>query len=315
VTYRSTFIYLMVVLLFLGFFLFETRRDEKKERAQETMKALFSFQTEALTRLSFRTDNQEIVAEKNQDGEWEITAPLHAPADPFALSRVKNTLGGLQYLRIISKDPRDLSEFGLDPPSFVITYHTGDEEGSLAFGHKSPVEDGFYARRGADRTVYLIWRPDKSDLEKTLFDLRYKSLFTLRTDQVERLAIERSGQRWILNQRENTWFLIGQEHLVVNQVKLVDLLHITMAAEALSFVLEDADDLAPYGLDQPQARVTVSGAGQTEEILYGAPLEERAVYAMIAGKPQILAVPRRLLDDLPKTLEALTAEENGEPKS
>jgi hypothetical protein len=311
VTYRSTAIYLLVVILFLGFYLFETRREEKQKRDAEAMKTIFAFQPDELTRLSLRRENQEIVLEKRHGGDWEITAPLRAPADPLALSRVKNTLGYLQYLRIISKDPRDLSEFGLDPANFVITYRIGDKEGSLAFGHKSPVEDGFYARTGTDRTVYLIWRPDKSDLEKSLFDLRNKSLFTLRRDQVERLVIERSGQAWTLHRIEEKWFLIGEESLPIDQEKMGDILRITLVAEALSFVQEEAGDLARYGLDHPEARLFFSGNDRTEEILYGAHSEERAVYAMIGGKPQVLSVPKRLLEDLLETIEDLKVKEKG----
>ncbi|MFO7461225.1 MAG: DUF4340 domain-containing protein [Desulfatiglandales bacterium] len=312
-TYRSTFIYLLVVILFLGFYLFETRREKKQEHAEEATKTLFPFQPEELTRIAFLKDDREIVVEKS-DGEWEITAPLHAPIDPFALSRVKNTLGVLQYLRIISKDPEDLSEFGLDPPSFVLSYRAGDEEDSLAFGHKSPVEDGFYARKGTGKTVYLIWRPDKDDLEKTLLDLRNKGLFTIGSDQVERLVIERSGRPWTLHRIEGKWLLLGHENVPINQEKIDHILSITLTAEALSFVQEEADDLAPYGLDSPEARVVVSGDDRTEEILYGAHSEESAVYAMIGGKPQVLKVPKRLLVDLPETMEDLKTYEKRKPE-
>ena len=314
-TYRSTFIYLLVVILFLGFYLFETRRDEKQKSAQETIKALFSFRPEELTRLALLKGNQEIVVEKRDTGEWEITAPLLTPADPFALSRVTNTLGLLRYLRIISKDPRDLSQFGLDPPDFVVSYRAGDEEGSLSFGYKSPVEDGFYARTGADTTVYLVWRPDKNDLDKTLFDLREKGLFALQRDQVERLVIERRGHTWILNKIEGKWFLHNQENLAINQDKVDNILGITLVAEILSFVEEEADDLEPYGLEYPQAGLVVSGDGQIEEILYGGPMEERAIYAMIKGTPRILSVPKRLLEDLPETLEDLIEGQREKPKS
>lgn len=313
VTYRSTFIYLLVVILFLGFYFFEARREKSQEHVEEATKTLFPFRPEELTRIAFLKDEREIVVEKT-DGEWEITAPLHAPIDPFVLSRVKNTLGALQYLRIISEDPQDLSEFGLDPPSFVLSYRAGDEEDSLAFGHKSPVEDGFYACKGTGKTVYLIWRPDKDDLEKTLLDLRYKGLFTIGRDQVERLVIERFGRPWTLHRVEGKWLLLGHENAPMDQEKIDDILSITLSAEALSFVQEEADDLEPYGLDSPEARVVVSGDGRSEEILYGAHFEESAVYAMIGGKPQILKLPKRLLVDLPETMEDLKTCEKEKPE-
>lgn len=306
-TYRSTLIYLLAVILFLGFYLFETRREEKQKQDQEAIKALLSLQPENLTRIALRKEKQDIVLEKRDGGEWEITTPLRAPADPFALARIANILGALKYLRIISKDPRDLSEFGLEPPDFVISYRAGNKEGSLAFGDKSPVEEGFYARRDSDRTVYLVWGPDKADLNKTLFELRDKGLFTLQSNRVKRLVIERPDRTWILKRSENTWFLHGREDLALDQEKVEDILRITLVAEALSFVEEEARDLEPYGLDPPRASLVVSDNEKSEEILYGAPPEDRAVYAVIRGKPQILTVPKRLVEDLPETLEDLKA--------
>ena len=306
-TYRSTLIFLLVVVFFLSFYLFETRRVGKQKKAQEAIKALLHLQPEDLTRLALRKDNSEIVLERKDGEAWEITAPLLAPADPLTLGRVKNTLGGLKYLRVISKEPRDLSQFGLDPPDFVISYRAGEQEGFLAFGSKSPVEDGFYARTNSDRTVYLLWGPDKIDLDKTLFDLRDKGLFAIQREEVNRLVIERPGRTWILKRVDGEWFLHGREDLAVDQERVEDLLRITLVAEALSFVREAAKDLEPYGLDPPQARLLFSDNEQSEEILYGASAENRAVYAKILGKPQVLTVPKRLIEELPETLADLKA--------
>ena len=306
-TYRSTLIFLLVVAFFLSFYLFETRRVAKQKKAQEAMKTLFHLQPEELTRVALRKDNREIVLEREDQETWEITAPLRAPADPFALARVKNTLARLKYLRVISKEPRDLSQFGLDPPDFVFSYRQGEKEGFLAFGSKSPVEDGFYARTDSDRSVYLIWGADKADLDKTLFDLRDKGLFTIQMEGVDRLVIERPGRTWILKRVDGEWSLHGREDLAVNQQKVEALLRITLVAEALSFVLEEAEDRESYGLDPPQARLLFSDNEQSEEILYGASAENRAVYAMVLGKPQLLKVPKRLIEELPETLEDLKA--------
>jgi len=313
-TYRSTLIFLLVVVFFLSLYLFETRRVEKQKKAQEAMKTLFHLQPEDLTRLALRKDNREIVLERKDGEVWEIKAPLRTPADPFALARVKNTLGALKYLRVISKEPRDLSQFGLDPPDFLISYRAGEQEGFLAFGSKSPVEDGFYARSGLGRTVYLVYGPDKIDLDKTLFDLRAKGLFTIQREGVDRLVIERPGRTWILKRVDGKWSLHGREDFAVDQERVEDLLRITLVAEALSFVREEAVDLEPYGLNPPQARVLFSDDEQSEEILYGASAENRAVYAKILGKPQVLTAPKRLIEELPETLEDLKALGLGEGK-
>jgi uncharacterized protein len=61
-----------------------------------------AFSQEPEKRLTLRRENQEIVLKKRDDGEWEITEPLRTPADPLALSRVRNTLAVLKYLRMFN---------------------------------------------------------------------------------------------------------------------------------------------------------------------------------------------------------------------
>jgi hypothetical protein len=83
-------------------------------------------------------------------------------------------------------------------------------------------------------------------------------------------------------------------------------------AEAQSFEKEDASDLKPYGLDAPQARVSLSDDNQTEEIFYGKDAPPDRVFAMVKGKPQVVTLRKRLLNDLPQTKEDLVEKEKKE---
>jgi hypothetical protein len=86
----------------------------------------------------------------------------------------------------------------------------------------------------------------------------------------------------------------------------------TLWAEAQSFEKEEASDLKPYGLDSPQARVSLSDENQTEEISYGKEAAPDRIFAAVKGKPQVVTVRKRLLDDLPKTKEDLAEKEKKE---
>ncbi len=70
--------------------------------------------------------------------------------------------------------------------------------------------------------------------------------------------------------------------------------------------------MKPYGLDDPRARVTLSDEEQTGEILYGNEAPPDRIFAMVKGKPQLVTVRKRLLDDLPKTEEDLVEKEKKE---
>ncbi|MGE5838361.1 MAG: DUF4340 domain-containing protein, partial [Deltaproteobacteria bacterium] len=127
-------------------------------------------------------------------------------------------------------------------------------------------------------------------------------------------VIERKGERWVLNKKEGAWSFEGREDLKLDPEKVEVFVRPTLWAEAQSFEEEEATDLKPYGLDAPQVRVSLSDEYQTEEILYGNQAPPDRVFAMVKGKPQLVTVRKRLLDDLPQTQEDLVEKEKKEEK-
>jgi hypothetical protein len=118
VTYRSTFIYLLVVILFLGF-TFLKPAGRKSKRGCGSDEDPFCFPAGRLTRLSLAEKTRRSLWRKRMGETGRSQHPCRTCRSPCIEPR-QNTLAFLKYLRIISKDPRDLSEFGLDPPNFVI---------------------------------------------------------------------------------------------------------------------------------------------------------------------------------------------------
>jgi hypothetical protein len=308
--YRSTLIYLALAVLLVAFYFYETRKEEKKKSAEEETKTLFSAKPEEVTRLVLRSGDQEMRFEKKGEA-WEILHPVRSGVDSFALSRLLTRLTGLKSLRVIAENPKDLSEFGLHAPDAALTFRAGDKDNTLLIGTVSPIEKGYYAAKG-DGKVYFISGDDKRALDRPLVELRDKKLFTLKTDLVRRVIIERKGERWVLDRKEGRWVLEGHEDLKLDSEKVEVFVRPTLWGEALSFEKEEATDLKPFGLDAPQARVTLSDDAQTEEILYGNEAPPDRVFAMVKGKPQVVTVRKRLLDNLPQTKEDLAEKEKKE---
>jgi hypothetical protein len=304
--YRSTLIYLILAALLLAFYFYETREEEKKKSAEEETKALFPVKADDVTSLVLKSGDQEIRFEK-RGGTWEILHPVRTGVDSFALSRLLNRLTGLKSLRLITESPKDLSEFGLHQPEVSMTFRVGDQDNTLLIGSISPIEKGYYVAKGSERKVYFISGDDKKALDRPLLELRDKKLFTIKTDLVRRVIIERKGERWVLDKKDGRWLFEGHEDLKIDPEKVEVFVRPTLWAEAQSFEKEDAADLKAYGLDAPRARVSLSDENQTEEIFYGKEAPPDRVFAMVKGKPQVVTVRKRLLDDLPQTKEDLEA--------
>jgi hypothetical protein len=309
--YRSTLIYLILAVLLVAFYFYETREEEKKKSAEEETRALFAVKPDDVTSLVLRSGDQEIRVEK-MEGTWEILHPLRSAVDAFALSRLLNRLTGLQSLRVISESPKDLSEFGLHRPEVTLTFRAGDQDHTLLIGSVSPIEKGYYVAKGGDGKVYFISGEDKRALDRPLIELRDKKLFTLKTDRVRRVIIERKGERWVLDKKDGRWRFEGQEDLKIDPEKVEVFVRPILWAEAQTFEREEATDLKPYGLDPPLVRVSLSDGEQTAEILYGKDAPQERVFAVVKGRPQVVTVRKRLLDDLPQTKDDLAEKEKKE---
>jgi hypothetical protein len=309
--YRSTLIYFALAVLLLAFYFYETRKEEKKKNAEEEINALFSVKPDDVTSLVLKSGDQEMRFEK-KSGTWEILHPVRSSADAFALARLLNRLTGLKSLRVIAESPKELSEFGLHQPEVTLAFRAGDQDHTLLIGHISPIEKGYYVAKGGDGKVYFVSGDDKRALDRPLIELRDKKLFTLKTDLVQHVILERKGVRWVLHKKEGKWIFEGHEDLKLDPEKVEVFVRPTLWAEAQSFEKEETTDLKPYGLDAPQARVRLSDENQTEEIIYGNEAPPDRVFAMVKGKPQLVTVRKRLLDDLPQTKEDLAEKEKKE---
>ena len=313
-SYRSTITYLIAVLILVAFYLYDTRTQEKKEKAKEEAKQLFQINADHLDTITLKKGDATIVLKRRgvtDRQEWEIMAPIQAKTENFTVRRLIDTLIDLKYVRLISEKAEDMTQFGLDRPIFTLSYQTKEQVGSLTFGHRSPIEDGFYAVKREDKKVYIISTNDKETLDKTLFDLRDKRLFSLETGKVNRIVIDRGARKWVLFKKEGRWVFEGDEAFKIDKGKVESLLRRTLWEEAKSFEEEEAGDLKPFGLDKPNVRLFLSDGKKSEEMIVGNPLKDDKkgrIYAKMVGRPQVITVRKFFIEDLPKTKNDLKEE-------
>jgi hypothetical protein len=311
VRYRSTMVYLVAAVVLVGLYLYESRTEKRKEEADRETKRLFHVTASQIDGLVFQRGSSSLKLERGVGEDkkgWEIVSPVRSGTDRIAVATTVDTLVELRYSRLVSEKADNLSQFGLDKPELRIVFRTGDKEDSISFGSRSPLGEGFYARRGEGRKSYLVPVASKTALDKSLFDLRSKALFTLEPEKIDRVLIQTEPAARKFRKKEGQWYLEGGDPLKVDREKMDLIVRDTLLAYALSFEKEKAEDLRPYGLDRPAARVNLSDGKRKEEILYGRSFKAPGggrVYAMMAGRPYVVTVPGRLVEDLPKSMDEL----------
>ncbi|PKN63687.1 MAG: hypothetical protein CVU57_18255 [Deltaproteobacteria bacterium HGW-Deltaproteobacteria-15] len=307
--YRLTLVYLAAAIILVGLYFYETRTEQEKTESSFEATRLFQSRAEQIDGVTIVRKSGEITLEKSDDKEakeWQITAPLKTGADTIAVDALTRSIADLRYERMVSEST-DYAQFGLDDPELTVSFRAGEKGDSIAFGATNPLGNSVYARKGEGRKVYLISAAARKELDKDLYDLRNKVLFSLVPEQVNRVVLVQGSEKWSFTRKEKEWFMEGDESLKVDQERVESLIRETITAFPASFEEEKASDLGAYGLSLPKARVALSNGRKTEEILYGDPLKRKEkegfIYAAVAGKPKVVSVRKRLLEDLPKTKE------------
>jgi len=315
--YRSTLVYLVIALLLGGLYLWDVRSEKEEKALEEEAKVLFpELESEKLERIELARADETIVlqriAEDASDASWTITAPVETEADDFSVNRITTLLPHLKYTRIIGQEVEDPTSFGLESPAFTLAWKAQEGEGALSVGEESPIDKDFYAMKGKGGRVFLLAASDKAVLDKTLYDLRNKQLFTLPSDRVNRFALERPSGSWsFVKSGETTWALEGNPRFPLNSEQIGSAVRRLTWAEAASFERERADALEPYGLDRPSHRILLSDGDTSEELLLGDRAgegEEAGRYARLASRPWIVTVEEGLLEELPASLEEIRRE-------
>jgi hypothetical protein len=298
----------------------DMHQEKKKKETEKTAKALFKFSADDLEGVTLVKAGETIKIQKKGDPDkkmWQIVAPIQTPAEGYVVDGLMQRLANLKYERIMAENAGDLAQFGLDPPAFTVIFKAKSESGKISFGTETPIEYGTYTRIGEEKKVYLVETPEIKALDKSLFDVRNKKLFSQSVDDVKKIIIDRKQGTWTLvKKKEEGWVFEDDPGFKIDQQKASTLFVDFIMARAASFEKESARDLAPFGLHMPKARITLSGRDGSETILLGDPSENKknSIFAKMVGKPQVVTVNTSLLEDLPKDREAIKEKEKEEQK-
>lgn len=316
--YRSTLIYSLIALLLGGIYFLDIRQEEKEESRKEEARVLFHMDKDRIERLSFERPDQTIVLEKTEgpekDPAWRITSPVQAAADQYMVNHITNLLPNLKHARIIDENPDNLAPFGLDRPGLSVRWETGEKNGEILMGQESPIDKDYYAKTGEDGRVFTIAVNDRDLFDKSLFELRDKTLFTLAYDQPTKFVIQGPQTDWtFVKSGETTWALDGRPDFPVDSEEISAAVRRVSWEEAKSFEEEEARDLAPYGLDQPLYRIVLADDAKEEELLVGSLVENGddpgGHYAKMTGRPQIMTIKSDFVKELPSSEKAIRLED------
>ncbi len=295
---RRVFIYLaLFCALGAYFYLFEVLGTKKKAEEAREAKRLFKVEGPDVSRVLIKRHASEIEVKKH-GSRWAVTRPLAAPADSFEVDTLVEGLTSILVEKEVAEGG-ELARFGLGEPSLTVEFTSKSGQMSLLVGSSAPVGNGRYVMRGREKKVLLVKGSSLKPLEKSLYQLRDKSLFTLKPDEVERLSIERGKVSLDLVKGKGGWSAPEIEGLRVSEQKVSDVLTHLQYVRAAKFL----DDKTPgdSGLTDPDIVVALDGKGKRETLSL-APRDKEGKRAAITSIRQgVILVHDSDLEELPKS--------------
>ena len=274
-------------------------------------KEVLVFDTKAAQRLVLKSMGRTIVLEKkSKQGKetWVISQPVKANADNSQIEHLLVKLRDLKVLKFISDQPRNLTDYGLDPALItVVVSLEGAKEETLLVGKK--VGKSVYAGKLPVKSVFAINADIVNDLEKGTLDLRDKQVMKFDQKDVNRFELGRKGEAIVCIKQEHDWRITKPIRAKAKNYKIDDILKEMADLKAQKFISEKADHLSEYGLSQPSKRVSLAFKdGSSLELILGKESRDgESVYAKVSDSELIFVLDKKIakqLDIDAKDLEA-----------
>ncbi len=270
-----TNIILLLILVVLGawYFFYEIQGAPQREKEVIEAKRLFpGLASEDILTFSFQripnTTEPELAQPlqfgfESIDSKWSITSPIQYPAETETINEMVKTIAELQSERSLPDASDHRSDFGLDKPSFIVTFNSKDVQYQVMLGDENPTQDYFYAEISNGKDVYLVPNTFKDSLTKDLMHYRDKRIIPITQKEIGKLeyqiaASEGSPSPIVITAKEDQWELVTPMQAPADRTRINELVSSLEAQEIQSFVSETNESLAQYGLDKPYLSVSIA---------------------------------------------------------
>ena len=165
--FKTTIILFAIFIVLLAFvLLFEFKGKGKKDEGEK----LLALSSDDVQKITLKKEDETIIFQKNEEGEWLITEPLEAKADKYEVDRLASDFSDLKIERLVEEEPEELKKYGIPQKEINLWFKDKDEPIKILIGMENPLDQTFFAKRDDETRVVLIPSNLKSLMEKSLFE-------------------------------------------------------------------------------------------------------------------------------------------------
>src|SRR6516162_4589303 len=306
------------------------KKDVDKKPEEFRDRRLTELSNAQVRRVLLKTPAGEIELEK-KDTDWEILKPLHARADDQKVNDLISQVTSARVGQFVADDRGDLRPYGLAEPRGSITLFDQEQkrDQKIEIGESIKVAgredkgqtlqigaipeketDQVYVRFAPRGSVYTLPKKLEEILNTKPADLRDNHLVRIDTNILDRITIDAPGKtKTVLTRKNENWTIANRNNAPADSAAVRRMNDALQNERVTKFVEDVASNLPKYGLDKPQLQLTFSSfasentaetkAGEQPfaTIAFGKEDGEN-VYARLTDEPFVVAVGRRLLDQM-----------------
>ena len=252
--------------------------EQRQEAIQTSGQVVLEIPTDRVRSLSWTYGETALTFSRDEEGHWSYDADGAFPVDPEAMEDLLSPFAAFSAAFTI-QDVEDYGQYGLEDPVCSISIATEEESWEILLGDTSAVDEQRYVSFG-DGSVYLAVSDPLDQYDATLRDC------VLNDDvpdfgQVTAITFSGAADYDVFWQEDGSAWSYCQEDVYFTErdgsvhpldtERVEDYLRVLSTLGLDSYVTYDADqeDLAAYGLDDPELTVTVDYVPEDEEAAAG----------------------------------------------
>lgn len=307
-------IYFAVLVVLAGYvYLVEIRHKKEQEAKKAEAERIAKIEKDKIVEVDFRVKNGPRIVVRKMNDTWVLTEPVKVKADKKVVQSVLNAFADAQFEKVIKDKDVAWQEYGLDQPDFTITALTSDDSVTLFFGEQNPAKTSYYLREKGGQRLLLVADTLRNALNKSVLELRDKTVFTIAPSDVDRIVVVRDGKETELTRTEpETWTMVRPESFKVKAAEISRNLIGLTNLEAKDIIDEPKEEGDPYGLAKPDFKILLGSKDRQQTLLVGKELETKGPatakpdrYARIEGQGMVYVIGAHQLDNFKTDPQAL----------
>lgn len=269
-----------------AFFAVKGAKNKEERQAQEELadNALFSFDSESVTRITFEGEQGEYTAERSEDGVWKLSSEEFTLDQTYLqlICTYTSTLVAEQNFGALTDEKKSM--YGLDTPDRLEITEPGGTH-TIYIGDMSPTGEFFYVTVDGKSKVYAISSDRGSVLRTERMLLKNKELLPYTLYDLSEVVTYKDGKvlcDLTFDPDSQLWSLPkAYADLELDQTAVTAVLNNIVRIEAEEMLDESLGDLSKYGLDKPYGEAVVKGIDGTERHLLASLNEDNPVFSFV----------------------------------